>query len=172
MQSQVLNSRQPLGEIRGLFSTSKASRKRVKCGHATDFQTRRITPEMHDKKLKQLKARQQELNILLEEHTDADESYIIAASTVLNLAKRALEIFESSEVPEKRALLNFLLQNSVVDGKTPAFSLRSPFDTILSLANQPTGLAWQSAFRTFDWGGAVGDPDLVLRQITELLSLV
>lgn len=95
---------------------------------------------MHDKKLKQLKARQQELNILLEEHTDADESYIIAASTVLNLAKRALEIFESSEVPEKRALLNFLLQNSTVDGKTPSYALRSPFDTILTFAKRPIGL--------------------------------
>ena len=59
---------------------------------------------------------------------------------MLNLAKRALEIFESSEVAEKRALLNFLLQNSVVNRKKPMFALRSPFDTILTFANQPTGL--------------------------------
>ena len=90
--------------------------------------------------MQQFKGRQQEINLLLEGHTEADENYYIAASTVLNLAKRALEIFESSEVPEKRALLNFLLQNSLVDGKTPAFSLRSPFDTILIFANRPNWL--------------------------------
>ncbi|OGX30853.1 MAG: hypothetical protein A2787_01430 [Omnitrophica WOR_2 bacterium RIFCSPHIGHO2_01_FULL_48_9] len=100
----------------------------------------RITQDAYDKYLQQFKARQQEINILLEEHTDADESYYVAASTVLNLAKRALEIFESSEVAEKRALLNFLLQNSVVNRKKPMFALRSPFDTILTFANQPTGL--------------------------------
>ena len=87
-----------------------------------------------------MKGRQQEINLLLEEHTDADESYIIAASTVLNLAKRALKLFESSEVAEKRALLNFLLQNSTVDGKKPSYALRSPFDTILIWAKRPTGL--------------------------------
>lgn len=100
----------------------------------------RITTDAYDKYLKEFKARQQEINLLLEEHTDADESYIIAASTVLNLAKRARELFERSEVSEKRALLNFLLQNSVVDGKKPLYTLRSPFDTIYSFAKQPTVL--------------------------------
>lgn len=100
----------------------------------------RITQDAYDKYLHQFKSRQQELNLLLEEHTEADESYFVAASTVLNLAKRALEIFESSEVPEKRALLNFLLQNSTVDGKKPMFTLRSPFDTILSYTAIHTGL--------------------------------
>jgi hypothetical protein len=77
------------------------------------------------------------------------DPYYIAASTVLNLAKRALEIFESSEVPEKRALLNFLLQNSVVDGKKPMYSLRSPFDTIYAFAKRPTGLRVLDDVRTY-----------------------
>ena len=105
-----------------------------------DYLDERITQDAYDRYVQQFKGRQQEINLLLEDHTEADESYYIAASTVLNLAKRALDIFESSEVPEKRALLNFLLQNCVVDGKTPAFSLRSPFDTILTFANQPNWL--------------------------------
>lgn len=109
---------------------------------------KRITQDAYDRYVQQFKGRQQEINILLEDHTEADESYYIAASTVLNLAKRALDIFESSEVPEKRALLNFLLQNCTVDGKTPAFSLRSPFDTILTFANQPNWLRWLENVRT------------------------
>jgi len=99
-----------------------------------------ITKTDYDKKLKELKEKQYDLNIRLDDHTKADESYHITAATVLNLAKNALEIFESSEVDEKRALLNYLLQNSTVDGKKPLFTLRKPFDSILAFANQPTGL--------------------------------
>lgn len=76
---------------------------------------------------------------------------------MLNLSRRIGEIFESSEIGEKRALLNFLLQNLTVNGKTPAFSLRSPFDTILSFANQPTGLRWLDVFGTLNWRSIQSD---------------
>src|SRR3989344_6383853 len=109
------------GAVKRLLGTRTSSTTRV-------ARTSCITQDDHDKYLRQFKSRQQEINLLLEEHTNADESYHIAASTVLNLAKRALAIFESSEVPEKRALLNYLLQTSVVQGKKPVFTLRSPFD--------------------------------------------
>jgi len=99
-----------------------------------------ITKDDYDRKLKELKQNQYEVNIQIEDHTRADESYYVTASTVFNLAKNALTLFESSEVPEKRAILNYLLQNYTVNGKTPAFSLRSPFDTILSVSTQPIGL--------------------------------
>lgn len=95
---------------------------------------------MYDKKLKEWKEKQYEINLRLEEYTRADESYHITAGTVLNLAKRALEIFESSEVPEKRTLLNYLLQNCELNGKKLEFTLRNPFDKVLVNANQPTVL--------------------------------
>lgn len=99
-----------------------------------------ITKDEYDRKLKEFKERQYEINLQIEEHTRADENYYVTASTVLNLAKNALQLFESSEVNEKRALLNYLLQNSVADGRKLVFDLRKPFDTILSTANQPIGL--------------------------------
>ncbi len=99
-----------------------------------------ITKDIYDTKLKELKEKQHDIDLQLQDHTQADENYYITASTILNLAKNALKLFESSEVPEKRALLNYLLQNSVVDGKKLMFDLRKPFDTILNVANQPTWL--------------------------------
>ena len=99
-----------------------------------------ITKQDYDKKLKELKEKQYDVGIQLEDHTRADESYHITASTVLNLAKNALEIFKSSEVHEKRSLLNYLLQNSVVNGKILSYDLRFPFNHILDLTKQPTGL--------------------------------
>ena len=50
------------------------------------------------------------------------------------------EIFESSEVAEKRAILNFVLQNPVVNDKKLEFTLRKPFDLVLQLADNPIEL--------------------------------
>ncbi len=41
--------------------------------------------------------------------------------TVLQLAQRAEQIFESSEISEKRKLLEFVLQNPIVKGKNLEF---------------------------------------------------
>ena len=104
-----------------------------------------ITKDFYDNKLKEMKQKQYDINIQLENHTRADENYYITASTVLNLAKNALSLFESSEVLEKRAMLNFLLQNCVANGKKLEFDLRSPFNHILNFANQPTWLREQGS---------------------------
>ncbi len=105
---------------------------------------RSITKDEYDKKLKELKEKQYDINIQIEDHTKADENYYITASNVLNLAKNAFELFEdlgrSSEVLKQRAILNHLLQNCVVNGNKLEFSLRSPYNHILEFANQPTGL--------------------------------
>jgi len=85
---------------------------------------------MYDKKLKEYKEKQQDLFIQMEEHSKADENFYLTASKVLDLASRSLEIFESSEVTEKKALLNFLLQNPVLSGRNLLFKLKRPFDAI------------------------------------------
>jgi site-specific DNA recombinase len=99
-----------------------------------------ITKEDYDEKLKEMKEKQYDINIQIEEHTRADENYYITASNVLNLAKNACELFKSSEITEKRAILNYLLQNCVANENKLEFSLRSPYNHILEFANQPTGL--------------------------------
>lgn len=71
------------------------------------------------------------MNIELEEHTKADYDYQTTVATVVSIARRAKQIFESSEDAEKRVFLSFLLQNSTVSGKTFIPQLRSPFDLLL-----------------------------------------
>ena len=56
----------------------------------------------------------------------------MSIDTIFSLARRSKEIFESSEVGEKKMLLRFLLQNPVLDGKNPMFNLESPFDILLT----------------------------------------
>lgn len=99
-----------------------------------------ITKAVYDEKLKEYKEKQHDIDLQLQDHTSADENYYITASTIFSLAKRAKVLFESSETEEKRAILNYLLQNCTANGKKLEFSLRSPFNHILDFANQPTWL--------------------------------
>jgi len=85
----------------------------------------------------------------IEDHTKADEDFYITAPKILNLANRALEIFESSEVKEKRALINLLLQNPLLSGQKLLFSLRSPFYVIAKCGQTKNWLPLLDAFRTF-----------------------
>lgn len=94
-----------------------------------------ITQDIYDKKLLEFKDRQERINIEIEEHTKADENYYLTARTVLGIARNALALFEheKSKPEEKRAFLNYLIQDAVVDeNKTLAFSLRSPYNHILN----------------------------------------
>ncbi|MDP6119496.1 MAG: hypothetical protein QF748_00880, partial [Candidatus Pacebacteria bacterium] len=95
----------------------------------------KIKEEDHNRKLTEIKEKQQKINIELEGYTDADESYHITARTVLSLAQRAKELFESSEVEEKRQILSFVFQNLSIKEKRLQYSLRSPFDVISKVGN-------------------------------------
>src|ERR1700722_8793813 len=66
----------------------------------------------------------------MERHVNADESFHITANMVLSLAQRSREIFESSEVEEKRQLLNFVFQNLELKDKKLSVTLREPFKMI------------------------------------------
>lgn len=103
----------------------------------------RITTDNYDKKLKEYNERQQELLFEMRKYQQANESYYLTANKVLSLAKRAYEIFESSEVEEKRQLVNFLFQNCQLNGKNLLFKLKRPFDTVLQCSrNKQWGDYW------------------------------
>ena len=77
----------------------------------------------------------------MSEHSKADYDYQTTVATVLSVARRAKTIFDNiSEVLEKRAILNYILQNYAVNEKTPCITMRSPFVEMLSMATQPIGL--------------------------------
>lgn len=99
-----------------------------------------ITKNDYDKKQQELMDKQNLLNLELEEHTTADHDYKIHVDTVFNLARNMKEIFDGSEPLEKRAFLNFMLQNPTVSGKKLEFTMRKPFNLILELATCPIGL--------------------------------
>ncbi len=99
-----------------------------------------ITKEIYDKKHQEYYDKLQQLNIELEEHTKGNHDYQNTIATVISLCRRAREIFDSSEPDEKRAFINYLLQNPTVKRKTPCFAMRSPFNLVLELSSSPIGL--------------------------------
>jgi len=104
-----------------------------------------ITHDDYDKKLCELKDKQYQLEIEQSEYTKADHQYHIHVGTVFKLSRRIGEIFDSSEIDEKRAILGFILQNPVVEGKKLDFTLRKPFDTVLAVAGCPNVLHRQDS---------------------------
>lgn len=103
---------------------------------------------MFDKKLKEIKERQNEINEELQLYDFADDNYYIAVNTVLLLAQKAYGIFQSSEIMEKRQFLNFLLQNLELRQKTLQYKLKTPFDTVLLASNSSLGLHQLEQIRT------------------------
>lgn len=130
----------------------------------------RITKTDYDKKLETLKDEQQRLGIKLEEYTQADYNYKTTVSTILSISRRAKQIFDSSETHEKRAFVNFLLQNPVVEDKKLLFSLKKPWDVVLELATTPRWLALLRDFRAFDWIKEYKYPTVMLDQMKGLLA--
>ena len=86
-----------------------------------------IDSETYHFKLEEYKKRQSEITSEMKAHVNADETCLITAKTVLDLAKRAKEIFMSSKLPEKQQLLNFVFSNLKLDGKKLLVTLREPF---------------------------------------------
>ncbi|MFH1874661.1 MAG: hypothetical protein ABH859_05685 [Pseudomonadota bacterium] len=73
--------------------------------------------------------------VLLEQHTQADESFNTTVSTLLDLASRAYELFESSRPEQKRELINLTLSNLQLKGRTLEYQTRKPFSEFRKMAS-------------------------------------
>ena len=102
----------------------------------------RITDEMYDSLLREYKEKQAEILAQMQDHSDADEQFYLTANITLNIAKRAKEIFESSEVEEKNQFLRYLLQNCTQNGKNLEFAMVSPFNLIAQYHDGTTMRRW------------------------------
>lgn len=100
---------------------------------------------MFNEKLKEYKEKQAEIREEMGRYDQADEKFYLTANMVLSLAQKAEQIFESSEVMEKRQLINFLLQNLKLQGKKLLFELKRPFNTVLQANKCSTLLRGQDS---------------------------
>ena len=99
-----------------------------------------INEKLYLEKVRECKKRQIEIAEQMKNHEKADKNFYVTANTVLNLGARAREILESSEVEEKRQLLNLVFQNLKLEGKRMLAEVREHFSTMIGIRTvQPIG---------------------------------
>jgi hypothetical protein len=94
----------------------------------------RISAAFFDQKSAEWRAEQERIERAIQDHRQANQSYMEEGLALLELAGRAADLFEKQEPREKRRLLEFVLSNSTwADGVlTPEF--RQPFDLLADAA--------------------------------------
>lgn len=100
-----------------------------------------ITQDEYDKKAIELRQRQKELNAELSLHNQADEKFSVTLTSLISLASKAYDIFESSKIAEKRKLINFMFSNLKIKAEKLEYDLNKPFDLMV---NKATYQEWLS----------------------------
>lgn len=91
----------------------------------------RITESDYDKFYTSFRERVADIDARLSLLQNAEDNYYMTAKYMLELAKRAYELFIGSEPNEKRIIIKMVLQNLRLDGKLVKYDVLKPYDTIL-----------------------------------------
>ena len=90
----------------------------------------RVANEFFDQKSTEWRQEQATVRQNLEQHEQANQSYLQEGVAILELANRAAELFEKQSGSEKRRLLDFVLSNSTWGNGELRVKFRQPFDLI------------------------------------------
>jgi site-specific DNA recombinase len=99
-----------------------------------------ITKNDYDKKARELKQQQTEIELRLGQHQNGDRDFRTTLESLISVASRAAELFERSKIEQKRQLIAFVFSNLRLKGKKLEFSLRSPFDLMVDRATYTSWL--------------------------------
>jgi site-specific DNA recombinase len=100
----------------------------------------RIDAAFFDRKATEWRREQDRALQAIEEHQAANQSYMEQGVQVLELARRAPELFAKQAPREKRRLLNFVLSNCTWKEGGLRAAYRQPFDLIAAAVSTPEGL--------------------------------
>ena len=90
----------------------------------------RIDAEFFDRQASEWRTQQVHILRNIEVHATANQNYIAEGIKLLQLARRAHELFENQPANEKRKLLDFVLSNSVWKNGKLLAEYRQPFDVL------------------------------------------
>ena len=99
-----------------------------------------ITQDEYDRKARELKERQAEIALRIEQHQEGEGSFRMTLESLISIASRAAKIFERSNIEQKRQLIAFVFSNLRLRGKKLEFSLRPPFDLMVDRADYASWL--------------------------------
>lgn len=87
-----------------------------------------ITRDEYESKKRELKDRQYEIDDLMRVYDEADDDFSTKLANLVSLASGSLGKFRSSNIAEKREIMNFVFQNLRLNGKKLEYTMRSPFN--------------------------------------------
>lgn len=90
-----------------------------------------ITENTYDKFYSQFCEQLENVNTRIAKLQETENNYFILSKCVLELTNKAYNLYESSEVDEKRHLINLVLLNLKLDDKNIVYDVQKPFDMIL-----------------------------------------
>lgn len=92
-----------------------------------------ITQEEYADKKNDIEKELYDVGVRLEAHSKADDDFITTVESLLSVASHASDLFKSSKVEQKRALLNLLLSNCELKNKKLVYSIKKPFNILMEL---------------------------------------
>ena len=93
----------------------------------------KIDGSFFENKAREWREEQDHIQRTIEEHENANQSYLDEGIRILELSQRASELFQKQEAREKRRLLNFLLSNCTWKNSELEVIYRQPFDMIVEM---------------------------------------
>lgn len=85
-----------------------------------------ITQDDYDRKARELKERQTEIALRIEQHQQGDGDYRTTLESLISVASRAAEIFERSKTEQRRELIAFVFWNLQLQGRKLEFYCARP----------------------------------------------
>jgi site-specific DNA recombinase len=94
----------------------------------------KIPMELFERKSEEWRAEQKRILREIERHQNADESYMAEGIALMQLAGRAVRLYEAQEPSDRRKMLNFVLLNATWRDQNLEVTWRQPFDLLAETA--------------------------------------
>ena len=91
----------------------------------------KITEEDYDRFYQKFRTQLDDVNTRMVKLQNAEDNYYLTVRHILEITNKAYDVFQSSEVDDKRQLIKLLLQNLRLSGENIVYDVQKPFDMIL-----------------------------------------
>lgn len=135
-------------EINKLTNQLEQTQNRLKRAR-TLYLDGEIIKEEYQEITTELEVERQNLTTRLQHLQKDDKEFSKNISTIFEIASKSYEIFKSSELDEKRRIINILFPNLEMNQEKLVFTIRKPLDAMLNLGERPTWLPNLEEFRIF-----------------------
>ena len=126
-------------ELKALQTTQKNLDEKRK--RALDyFVSNSITKEEYDPLVTTIKTEQFEITCRMEELHKISDDFENQVIKVFELANHSHDLFKSSEIDDKRKIVNLLFPNLFLDGQKLALTLQKTFDKLIKMTGRPIWL--------------------------------